>query len=159
MIKKIYCLGSSHTAGGGFHVQEGQELLDQEKLNEFYSHLVDNPNMSTDGFNASRVLCNRRSINDTFLSNHTLKIINGPRPRIDPTNEFRGLLELNHMKDKRVVAMKKVAQYHSHFDMEPLFEWDLKVLPVAICWFDGAQACLVTDISTTSRPKFYSIQW
>ena len=47
MIKKIYCLGSSHTAGGGFHVQEGQEVLDQEKLNEFYSHLVDNPNMST----------------------------------------------------------------------------------------------------------------
>jgi len=133
-------------------------LRNKPKLRGLY--LDDNPNISTDGFDAlSRVLCNRRSINDTFLSNHTLKIINGPRPRIDPTNEFRGLLELNHVKDKRMVAMKKVTQYHSHFDMEPLFEWDLKVLPVAICWFDGAQACLVTDISTTSRPKFYSIQW
>lgn len=40
MIKKIYCIGSSHTEGGGFHG-------DVETLNKLYSNVVDNPSMKT----------------------------------------------------------------------------------------------------------------
>lgn len=39
MIKKIYCLGTSHTRGGGFH--------ESEKVQAIYKNIVDNPSMDT----------------------------------------------------------------------------------------------------------------
>ena len=39
MIKKIYCFGSSHTEGGGFH--------DSDMVNHLYKTVIDEPTMST----------------------------------------------------------------------------------------------------------------
>ena len=30
--------------------------------------------------------------------------------------------------------------HHRHFDMQPFFEWELKVLPIAINWFERARS-------------------
>ena len=38
MIKKIYCFGTSHTAGGGFH---------DKNVKNVYKNIVDNPSMET----------------------------------------------------------------------------------------------------------------
>ena len=54
------------------------------------------------------------------------------------------LLALNRrFGDKKLIAMKKILTHHEHFDMQPFFEWDLKVLPVAVDWFERARAISV----------------
>ena len=53
--------------------------------------------------------------------------------------DVRASLALNRSNaDKKQVAIKKILKHHQHFDMHPFFEWDLKVLPLAISWFDRA---------------------
>lgn len=37
--------------------------------------------------------------------------------------------------------MLKILRYHDDLDMQPLFEWDFKVLPYAINWFQRALDC------------------
>ena len=54
--------------------------------------------------------------------------------------DINSLLALNRGEDKKKVAMKKILKHHRHFVMQPFFEWDLKVLPIAIDWFDRARA-------------------
>ena len=36
--------------------------------------------------------------------------------------------------------MKKILTHHQHFDMQPFFEWDLKVLPLAVAWFERTRS-------------------
>ena len=52
--------------------------------------------------------------------------------------KIRKLMENNRNKDKNKVAMFKILKFHNHLSMVPFYEWDLKVLPVAIKWFDTA---------------------
>ena len=40
--------------------------------------------------------------------------------------------------------MTKILKYHSNFNMQPFFGWDLKMLPMMIAWFERA-AYLSTD--------------
>ena len=55
--------------------------------------------------------------------------------------DVRALLALNESSsDKRQVAIKKILKHHQHFDMQPFFEWDLKLLPLAIDWFERARS-------------------
>ena len=57
-----------------------------------------------------------------------------------PAN-VRSSLALNESsEDKKQVAMEKILKHHQHFDMELFFQWDLKVLPIAINWFDRARS-------------------
>ena len=82
----------------------------------------------------SKVLCDASSINNTFLSNHTLGSF-----MANPPSDIRSLLALNRrFADKKQVAMEKILKHHQHFDMQPFFEWDLKVLPLFIDWFERA---------------------
>jgi hypothetical protein len=50
------------------------------------------------------------------------------------------LLALNLSDDKKEVAIKKVLLHHPHFDMQPFFEWELRVLPIAVAWFERARS-------------------
>lgn len=85
----------------------------------------------------SQVICDTSSVNATFLSNHTLTDV-----RIDgDINPFSFYLRLNDDPDKYQVAIKKIIRHHSYIDMEPFFQWDLKVLPNAVHWFGRALAC------------------
>jgi len=87
----------------------------------------------------SNVLCDPSSINNTFLSNHTLcsfGVVSTDLPHDVATS-----LTLNKTSnDKKQAAIKKILKHHQNFDMQPFFEWDLKVLPIAINWFERARS-------------------
>ena len=90
----------------------------------------------------SQILCNTTSIGATYSSNHTLEAIECSDARID--DHLSSLLERNQLTNKSHVAIRKILQYHSNIDMQPMFEWDaegeqtLKALPYVIRWFDRA---------------------
>ena len=68
------------------------------------------------------------------------------------------LLALNESsEDKRQVAIKKILKHHKHFDMQPFFEWDLKVLPIAIAWFEQAQSIANNEEVGVGRHKLGAI--
>ena len=90
----------------------------------------------------TRLLCDTSSINNTYLSNHKLRDL----ATIDlmpydelPTN-LRSSLELNaSSEDKEQIAMTKILQHHSHFNVQPFFEWEFKVLPLLVNWLEKAR--------------------
>jgi len=86
----------------------------------------------------SRLLCDTSSVSNTYLSNHTLRSIGVGRNGF-PGN-LQALLALNRNDDKQQVAITKILQNHSHFDMKPFFEWEFSVLPIMISWFTKAAA-------------------
>jgi len=87
----------------------------------------------------STLLCNTRSINSIYLSNHTLQSVSY---RFSPDL----LLNLNRGTKKNHVAIKKILRFHPNIDMKPLFELasseegeqSLKALPYIIEWFERA---------------------
>jgi len=84
----------------------------------------------------SKLLCNTSSVNNTYLSNHTLENISG-RPPFGHNH----LLGLNKSyQNKQKVTIIKILRNHSHFDMQAFFEWEFKVLPIMIEWFTKAAA-------------------
>lgn len=83
----------------------------------------------------SNLLCDTTSINATFLSNHTLTYLTS---NADTRASLQPLFTLNKIKDKKEVAIIKILQHHIDFDMTPFFEWEFKVLPLMIDWFEKA---------------------
>eukprot|EP00984_Skeletonema_dohrnii_P025543 scaffold14722_cov73-Skeletonema_dohrnii-CCMP3373.AAC.2 len=75
----------------------------------------------------SKLLCDPSSINSTYHSNHSIKRIGENTPL-----DIRQYLELNRNPHP---AMNKILKSHPDLDMEPFFQWKLKLLPVAINWF------------------------
>ena len=100
------------------------------------------------------VLCNTSSVNDTYCSNHTLKVLVLSDTQVEGqhANHLATLLKMNKETNKSHVAIKKILKYHPNIDMEPLFEWDaegeqsLKALPYAIDWFGRAEGAVAGDI-------------
>ena len=92
----------------------------------------------------SKLLCDTSHVNKTYLSNHTLKdmsISQGLEHNGIP-DHIQNLLKMNrNNQNKGKVAMDKIVYAHSHLDMQPFFEWELKVLPLMIEWFPKAAAC------------------
>ena len=127
-------------------------LARNRKLNILYL----NNDITAEGWSSfSKVLCDTSSVNNTHLSNHTLENLFGA-PNIPA--DVNALLHLNSSsEDKRQVAMTKILKHHQHFDMQPFFEWDLKVLPLVIDWFDRARSIESTDIVGTGKRKLDAI--
>ena len=70
--------------------------------------------------------------------------------------DVASLLELNGIcMNKRQVAIEKVLMHHQHFDMQPFFEWDLKVLPLAIKWFERARYVANDDHGNESSVLYF----
>mmetsp|Transcript_38504 Transcript_38504/g.80681 ORF Transcript_38504/g.80681 Transcript_38504/m.80681 type:complete len:398 (-) Transcript_38504:474-1667(-) len=84
----------------------------------------------------ARVLCDASSLNKTHLSNHVLQDFgNVPLPA-----NLSILLRLNSNNDKKQVAIQKILLRNAYFNMEPFHrEWGMKMLPVAVSWFDRAR--------------------
>ena len=83
-----------------------------------------------------KLLCDTSSPNNTYLSNHTLQDV-GKVIRLP--DDIQSYLRLNKtVANKDKVAMAKILRNHSHFDMEPFFEWEFKVVPIMINWFTKA---------------------
>ena len=109
-----------------------------------------NPSITEKSWEAlSKLLCDTSSINSTFLSNHKLECIR-VLPNAD-ANPITPLLLLNKNKNKKEVAMIKILQNHNEFDMLPFFEWEFKVLPLMINWFEKASA--ITNMPSGFLPN------
>ena len=87
----------------------------------------------------SKLLCDTSTINNTYLSNHTLHYVGDEYDDNDLSN-IPLYLDLNEHENKQKVAMNKILHAHSHFDLCPFFEWELKVLPIMVRWFTKAAA-------------------
>ena len=88
----------------------------------------------------SRLLCDTSSVNSTFLSNHTLGDFGTHGVGDVPTGVLSFRILNSSSEDKGQIAMTKILQHHSHFNMEPFFEWEFKVLPLMIAWLEKARA-------------------
>jgi Leucine-rich repeat (LRR) protein len=88
----------------------------------------------------SKLLCDTSSINNTYLSNHTLQTIRwapwGEESLPGITPDVSKFLMLNQEHEKP--AIDKILTSHSDFDMESFFQWKLKLLPVVVAWFTKA---------------------
>ena len=140
--------------------------IGNEGARNFADALASNNKLTTLGLNGSgitaegyssfaKVLCDTSSINNTFLSNHTLESLGGSS---NIPADVRSALALNKSsEDKRQVAIKKILKHHRHFDMQPFFEWDLKVLPIAINWFERARAIDSNNEAQIDKRKLEAI--
>ena len=101
--------------------------------------LADNDGITVDGWmHFSKLLCDTSSVNNTYLSNHTLEGV-GNRRRLMRDAGVRSNLTLNRSsEDKGLIAMIKILQHHEHFNLQPFFEWEFKVLPLLIGWLKKA---------------------
>ena len=113
-------------------------LINNHKLESIY---IGNSNMSSiDGqffeSSFSKLVCNTSSVNATSKSNHTLNYVSG----LPFMSIVQPLLRLNdnNRYNKKQVAMVKILQHHNDFDMQPFFEWEFKVLPLMLDWFERA---------------------
>ena len=99
----------------------------------------------------SEILCDKSSINKTYQSNHILRSV-----RVDGLgitgSLHHNLVFLNSNEDKQQVAVYKILQYHTHFDVQPFFEWEYKVLPIMINWLTKAHKAS-TCISALVKQK------
>ena len=131
----------------------------------FASALVSNRKLKTLGLGTNngitvvgwssilKVLCDTSSINNTFLlSNHTLQSLCFLSASL-PSDVQAPLILNSSSANKKQVAMKKIVRHHQHFDMQPFFEWELKVLPIAIEWFERARSIHDAD-ETCSIGRF-----
>ena len=99
--------------------------------------------MTEQGWSAfSLLLCNKTSIKATYQSNHTLRSIAWQGFRTPMTAKTACLLQLNRTRvTKPQLAMSKILALHDVLNMQPLFEWDFKMLPYMIEWFGRAAKC------------------
>jgi hypothetical protein len=133
-LEKLYLIGNNVGDKGALIFAHA--LATNRKLKELSLWNSGTTNEGLSGF--SKVLCDTSSVNNTYLSNHTFESL-GYLPSNLP-RDVRSLLALNgSSENKRQVAIEKILKYHRDFDMQPFFEWDLKVLPLAIKWFERAR--------------------
>ena len=104
----------------------------------------------------STILCDASSINITHISNHNLGELGLEEERPARVNCSLAL-NRSSAENKRRVAIKKILKHHRHLDMQPFFEWDLKVLPIAINWFEGARSIEDTSETGIGKAKFGAI--
>ena len=99
--------------------------------------------ISTEGWSAlAKTLCDTSSVNNTYLSNHTLDNV-GINGRKLP-GDVKLYLEMNKCTNKQLVGRKKILKNHCHFDVKPLIvmstgeedEFSLGMLPLIISWLE-----------------------
>ena len=72
--------------------------------------------------------------------------------------DVQASLDLNRSSEnKKQVAIKKILNHHRHFDMQPFFEWDLKVLPLVVDWFESARCVENVDEAGIDKRKLDAI--
>ena len=82
----------------------------------------------------SNLLCDTSTVNATYCSNHTLRVVASNCPE-----ELEALFVLNRSLDVDEIAIAKILQSHSDISMQPFFQWNFKMLPYAIGWLQRAE--------------------
>eukprot|EP00984_Skeletonema_dohrnii_P011451 scaffold4580_cov73-Skeletonema_dohrnii-CCMP3373.AAC.2 len=88
----------------------------------------------------SKLLCDTSSVNNTYLSNHTIEKIGGYGVHAMPSDIVE-YLTFNKLQ-KRAAVMCKILDSHPDIDIEPLFQWKLKCLPLVVRWLEKAKPYL-----------------
>eukprot|EP00985_Skeletonema_marinoi_P014355 scaffold7266_cov121-Skeletonema_marinoi.AAC.17 len=102
---------------------------------------LDGSGMTSRGWAAfSKLLCDTSSVNNTYLSNHTLVEIGGFRNVGNPSAIVE-YLTLNKLQNC-AAAICKILKNHPDIDIEPLFQWKLKCLPLVVTWLENARSYL-----------------
>ena len=101
----------------------------------------------------STALCDTSSVNNTYLSNHTIQEFWDDNVEdFDIDDESVVLyLQLN-MRYPKYAARCKILMNHTHLDMAPLLRWGLKFLPLAVGWFEGAKTCISLGFFDAGAP-------
>ena len=117
--------------------------------------LIGNKSLNTLRFNVSsitargwaafaRLLCDTSSVNNTYLSNHTLEEIWDYARGIPCTPQDEDIVQyLKWNKSlKQAAAICKILHSHPDIDIKPLFEFNLKCLPLVVAWHEKAMPYL-----------------
>jgi hypothetical protein len=90
----------------------------------------------------SRLLCDTSSINNIYLSNHTLHTIGRWYDEEIDCGKYFALNSRFLPKYRYLVPMCKILTHHPNLaDMEPFYQWKLKFLPMIADWFQRASPC------------------
>ena len=117
--------------------------------------LFDCTNITASGWSTfSTLLCDTSSVNNVYLSNHTLENI-GSRYYFDHQmpSSLKRYLQLNRQNECDVPTCK-ILMSHYNLDMTPFLQWKLKLLPFVVAWFERAQSCrtyLKESITSSER--------
>ncbi|KAL7437997.1 hypothetical protein ACHAXM_006946 [Skeletonema potamos] len=110
----------------------------------------------------NQVLCDTSTINNTYLSNHTLALIGKHYTNFTPSgdqipNAIRKSLRLHNyiQLSTKEIAHCKIMKHHKNMRMDPFFEWKLKMLPVVVSWFANVRK--LWDGPETQRMELSSI--
>eukprot|EP00984_Skeletonema_dohrnii_P036008 scaffold36520_cov139-Skeletonema_dohrnii-CCMP3373.AAC.1 len=130
-------------------VLKGNKSLETLGLPHHHGNRNRRRNMTDAGWSAfSKLLCDTSSINNTYLSNYNLTHIGAPNNMDDTPTHVTDLLEMNaaaqisimRNRDREIAHMHslkrcKIFMSHPDLDMEPLFVYKLKCLPLVVEWF------------------------
>jgi len=94
----------------------------------------------------STLLCDRSSVESTYLSNHTLSSLGYGGPPAG-NDLLKKVLDMNKGTNKKHVAIRKILLFHKDINMFPFFKWDLKILPFMMKWLATA-ADIPVDFET-----------
>jgi len=121
------------------HLRDDEELDDEE---EFVITPV--------GWNAFTIaLCDTSTVNNTYLSNHTVQEFWGIFDEPDEDEDIDESVVLYTKLNKeypQYAARCKILMNHTHLDMAPLLRWELKFVPLAVRWFERAKSCRTLSI-------------
>ncbi len=100
----------------------------------------------------SKLLCDTSTINDTYLSNHTLEWIGEGDDR-GASEDVAELLEWNVDFNEDDAAIWKILRHFNDYDeldIESLFRWKLKFLPFLVTWFERARSSIAPWVTNDS---------
>ena len=99
----------------------------------------------------SRLLCDTSNVKNTYLSNHTLERISefSFGEQVGP-QFLKRYLKWNKSLNQDA-AICKILHSHPDIDVKPLFEFNLKCLPLVVAWLENAKPYLrnLTTYETT----------
>ncbi len=147
-LETLYLYGSNFGDDGAVALAEG--LRGNKSLNQLW-FCPSEAGITAVGWSAfSKLLCDTSTINNTYLSNHTLTKIGH---RNEDTPQFiLDYLTMNKDRSDASISKSKILRSHRDLDMEPFFEWKMKFLPVVIYWLQRARPSRL-GIGTESNKK------
>jgi len=145
--------------------------IDDEGAVLFASALTDNCTVRTLDLNGnhsitnkgwaafSKLVCDTSSVNTTYLSNHTLENVSGHFTDLHHRvpRDLVSFLDLNMERSKKHAATIKILEQHNDFDMLPLLEWDLKLMPCVVKWMGATSGCPTDFDKSIGRRKLSAL--
>ncbi len=143
-LKEIWLEGMNIGDDGATALAEG--LVGNKSLKRLYFD-VNVAGITEVGWSAfSKLLCDTSSINNTYLSNHTLEWI-GEGDDLGAPEDVAEHLDWTTYTDinEHDVATWKILKHHHELDIESLLQWKLKLLPLLVTWFESKGSLVLPE--------------